>query len=340
MRRAEHSTSRRNSNRSRRKSCQVRSFSYYSLVHKLIHTIKACAESKVKCDLQLPCSKCTARGRECVFINDPEASRNRKAARRNRSISDGDGISEGSTFGDLKQPRIVKSPMTYSTVYPSPVSLASDTLPDSLASSPTSASHSDIQIPYTVPGLSQSSSSSSSSCSSSSRHDSFDMLPNMTAYPFDPLEAECQFNDFFPLTTNQSSNDPPYLSDLLSSTDPSHSHSHPFSSGSSCSSAHIYGGVQGEMSYHPQDLIHGYPSMSSPVYSAPSESSMHHFSRSMSVLDGPLSPLYQDSSVLTMPSNTDSEAGARYRKFFGPSFCCRLTRFANLYAHAHSAVFF
>ncbi|KDQ50554.1 hypothetical protein JAAARDRAFT_199949 [Jaapia argillacea MUCL 33604] len=39
--------------RSRRKSCQ------------------SCAESKIKCDLKQPCTKCVSRGRECVFINDP-----------------------------------------------------------------------------------------------------------------------------------------------------------------------------------------------------------------------------------------------------------------------------
>ena len=37
-------------NRSRRKSCQ------------------SCADSKVKCDLGRPCSKCKARGRECVYL--------------------------------------------------------------------------------------------------------------------------------------------------------------------------------------------------------------------------------------------------------------------------------
>ncbi|KIJ67499.1 hypothetical protein HYDPIDRAFT_25946 [Hydnomerulius pinastri MD-312] len=37
-------------NRTRRRSCQ------------------ACADSKVKCDLQQPCSKCQARGKECVFV--------------------------------------------------------------------------------------------------------------------------------------------------------------------------------------------------------------------------------------------------------------------------------
>ena len=42
---------RRSANRSRRKSCQ------------------SCADSKVKCDLQQPCSKCKARGRECVYVN-------------------------------------------------------------------------------------------------------------------------------------------------------------------------------------------------------------------------------------------------------------------------------
>ncbi|KAI0633645.1 fungal-specific transcription factor domain-containing protein [Trametes polyzona] len=38
-------------NRSRRKSCQ------------------SCADSKVKCDLQRPCSRCKAKDRECVYVN-------------------------------------------------------------------------------------------------------------------------------------------------------------------------------------------------------------------------------------------------------------------------------
>ncbi|KAG6370958.1 hypothetical protein JVT61DRAFT_10670 [Boletus reticuloceps] len=40
-------------NRTRRRSCQ------------------ACADSKVKCDLQRPCSKCQARGKECLFVIRP-----------------------------------------------------------------------------------------------------------------------------------------------------------------------------------------------------------------------------------------------------------------------------
>ena len=45
--------SRSHANRTRRRSCQ------------------ACADSKVKCDLQRPCSKCQARGKECVFVIRP-----------------------------------------------------------------------------------------------------------------------------------------------------------------------------------------------------------------------------------------------------------------------------
>ncbi|KAF9269838.1 hypothetical protein L218DRAFT_292376 [Marasmius fiardii PR-910] len=50
--------------RSRQKSCQ------------------ACAESKIKCDLVYPCSKCISRGKVCVFVNDPEVSRMKKSASR------------------------------------------------------------------------------------------------------------------------------------------------------------------------------------------------------------------------------------------------------------------
>ncbi|KAJ6585674.1 fungal-specific transcription factor domain-containing protein [Mycena capillaripes] len=54
-------------NRSRRKSCE------------------ACAESKIKCNLEYPCAKCTSRGRECVFLNDPEESRNKSLSSKTTS---------------------------------------------------------------------------------------------------------------------------------------------------------------------------------------------------------------------------------------------------------------
>ncbi|KAG6829311.1 hypothetical protein H0H92_004990 [Tricholoma furcatifolium] len=59
---------------------------------------EACAESKVKCNLHHPCSKCISRGRECVFINDPETSRMKKqlssSAKRKLSL-----ISSSSSSG-------------------------------------------------------------------------------------------------------------------------------------------------------------------------------------------------------------------------------------------------
>ncbi|KAF7324190.1 hypothetical protein MKEN_00641900 [Mycena kentingensis (nom. inval.)] len=55
--------------RSRRKSCE------------------SCAESKIKCDLSLPCSRCVLRGRRCIFLNDPEESKLRKDKKRLRSAS-------------------------------------------------------------------------------------------------------------------------------------------------------------------------------------------------------------------------------------------------------------
>ncbi|KAJ7810709.1 hypothetical protein B0H14DRAFT_3480381 [Mycena olivaceomarginata] len=35
----------------------------------------ACAKTKTKCNLQYPCAKCSSRGRECVFQNNPQKSR-------------------------------------------------------------------------------------------------------------------------------------------------------------------------------------------------------------------------------------------------------------------------
>ncbi|KAJ8082608.1 hypothetical protein PM082_008463 [Marasmius tenuissimus] len=57
------------SQRSRQKSCQ------------------ACADSKIKCDLVYPCSKCTTRGRVCIFVNDPEVSRLKRLASKRKSAT-------------------------------------------------------------------------------------------------------------------------------------------------------------------------------------------------------------------------------------------------------------
>ena len=44
--------------------------------------LQACVESKVKCNLEQPCSKCSAKGKECIYINDPGASRQKGVANR------------------------------------------------------------------------------------------------------------------------------------------------------------------------------------------------------------------------------------------------------------------
>ncbi|KAI0064073.1 hypothetical protein BV25DRAFT_1823579 [Artomyces pyxidatus] len=87
-----------NQNKSRRKSCQ------------------SCAESKVRCDLKQPCSKCTARGKECVFINDPATSREKKAAAAaRRRASTASTASSRSTASEDSSRSISSPPSSSST---------------------------------------------------------------------------------------------------------------------------------------------------------------------------------------------------------------------------------
>ncbi|TEB23014.1 hypothetical protein FA13DRAFT_1463209 [Coprinellus micaceus] len=305
----------RNSNRSRRKSCQ------------------ACAESKVKCDLQLPCSKCIARGRECTFINDPEMSRSRRASRRGRSVSESPQSAEGSGFGSTSaqaetQTSSVPSPPTtpYSIIYPSPVSLVSS-LPDSMQSSPASSHPMEIGVPFGVPGLSHSHSSSSSSTSSrsSSRLEPFDMS-NIVEFNFDSLDIDCQFNDFFPLPS-QPEDTAFSFADLISPTSCSSEHPPPstsFTSGSDSGS--IFGGFQSDsgFSYNPHppgpssnhSLLSGLPGLtSSPFPQGEASSPPAHRAQvpTGSVLNSPMF----DSSVSGLTSNTETEdLGVYLNTFF------------------------
>ncbi|KAI0270032.1 hypothetical protein BC834DRAFT_841727 [Gloeopeniophorella convolvens] len=90
-----------NQNKSRRKSCQ------------------ACAESKVKCDLKQPCTKCTSRGKECIFINDPAQSREKKAAAAARRKAAQKAAVDASSVSSAS-PRLtppLRNPMLYSNAY-------------------------------------------------------------------------------------------------------------------------------------------------------------------------------------------------------------------------------
>ncbi|KAK7000138.1 zinc finger protein klf1 [Favolaschia claudopus] len=119
-------------NRSRRKSCE------------------SCAESKIKCNLEYPCAKCTARGRECVFQNDPEESRNKSKASRKHSSS-----SSHSSAASTPSPKIPISSLPALAMVEEGSSRAS--------SPPLSSSPSPV---LSLPALSDAGSSASSSSSS------------------------------------------------------------------------------------------------------------------------------------------------------------------------------
>ncbi|KAJ6614785.1 hypothetical protein B0H10DRAFT_125309 [Mycena sp. CBHHK59/15] len=150
----------RSVNRSRRKSCE------------------ACAESKIKCNLQYPCAKCTSRGRECVFQNDPEES-------RNKSLSTKGGSRKPTT---APKPLAAVSPPTSPlsaspTIQPAvpPSSDCPDTCESSRASSASPTSHL-----LRLPELSDSpASSESSSFHSSPRSDDFPTFDEPFDFPFD-----------------------------------------------------------------------------------------------------------------------------------------------------------
>lgn len=124
--------------------------------------MKACAESKVKCNLQQPCSKCAARGRECVFINDPEASRNRKMAKKAAHSS----VSTSAESEPPESPTSLNSLVPSSPAYPFPVP------PHGQEHSYLSSSSSSNQVlpssAYGLAGISNPSDCSSSACSSQS----------------------------------------------------------------------------------------------------------------------------------------------------------------------------
>ncbi|KAF8074127.1 fungal-specific transcription factor domain-containing protein [Lyophyllum atratum] len=157
-----------NANRSRRKSCQ------------------ACAESKVKCNLQYPCSKCSSRGRECIFINDPEASRNKKLASSKRKLSVSASSSAGSVASSTPSvfpDSLTSSPMEFPSTFPCFTS--------STPISPHSA----------MPSLVSPGSSSTSSSHSSPRSEFFENHPDMSGtfdMSFDTYAMDSYLNQAFP----------------------------------------------------------------------------------------------------------------------------------------------
>ncbi|KAJ7436488.1 hypothetical protein B0H11DRAFT_2110335 [Mycena galericulata] len=159
-------------NRSRRKSCE------------------ACAESKIKCNLQYPCSKCTSRGRKCVFQNDPAEARMKKRSKG----------SESAAASSPESPPAEGCPRSLTPPFPSPPrnrSPASDECSMTRRSSCSSTSSSSLSP---LPALAEcdsgtSSSSSESSSSQSPRSQTFDEPYN------NPYDFEFDFDFPFDVDT-------------------------------------------------------------------------------------------------------------------------------------------
>ncbi|TFK26826.1 hypothetical protein FA15DRAFT_702411 [Coprinopsis marcescibilis] len=300
----------RNVHRSRRKSCQ------------------SCAESKVKCNLQHPCSKCLSRGRECVFINDPETSRTRKAAKRPSPTRLGISINADIPFSrsstsplDSEQGSVVASPQSpYSMVYPSPISTASPI--DSFHPSPIPNNHLENSIQFGLPSLSYSSSSSASSSRSSSRLEPFDLIPNLANLSFDGLEMNPQLDDFFQVPNHQS--DTTFMNGFAGSCSPEEG----TGLGSTLEGQDLCSGLGNDesFSYHQplhttaQNVTHGTTSLNTPSFSG-SSSHVHHFATA-SVIDHNNNAF--DSSVSAHVSEPETEELSHYLSMFFTAFSIQL----------------
>ncbi|KAG6843671.1 hypothetical protein H0H87_001793 [Tephrocybe sp. NHM501043] len=180
--------------------------------------LEACAESKVKCNLQYPCSKCTSRGRECFFINDPETSRKKKLASSKRKLSLSSVISSSaesvaSPVSSIFSESVVGSPTDFSSAF-SPYSPTTSTAitPDAAIS---------MLPPLSIsPG-----SSSTSSSHSSPRSDFYENQPEISGdltfdvLPFDGCPFDSYVNGAF-TNTGELYFDPETLSCESDSTQP------------------------------------------------------------------------------------------------------------------------
>ncbi|KAG5652521.1 hypothetical protein H0H81_004752 [Sphagnurus paluster] len=131
---------------------------------------------------------CTSRGRECIFINDPEASRNKKLASSKRKLSLSASSSAGSSTSST--PSLYPESLTNSpTEFPAPFSPFSSTTPITPHS-----------ILPAMPALSISPRSSSTSSSHSSpRSEFFENQPDMLGtfdLNFDTYTLDTYLNRF------------------------------------------------------------------------------------------------------------------------------------------------
>jgi hypothetical protein len=165
----------------------------------------------VKCNLQYPCSKCSSRGRECIFINDPETSRNKRLASKKPLLYT--AIAEPPVDENNTIFQSSSASLPYSTLYP----LSADSSSPTLLFNP-SLSTTQLDTTSSGLGLLECSQSSSSSSCSSSPSDLFD-APVSIASAFDldfqALELDPQLQFF-----SKDAFDAPLIDDGISSCSP------------------------------------------------------------------------------------------------------------------------
>ena len=136
---------------------------------------KACAESKVKCNLEQPCSKCSSKGKECIFLNDPGASRNQRGLAKRGSTSPSGSLSGAEVLDGL----VSYSPSPVVSHFPHDADDIPHHIIPSSSSQPNSQFHSKAELGLTGVSNLSDGSSACSSCSSP-RLDSMDSLQNLS----------------------------------------------------------------------------------------------------------------------------------------------------------------
>lgn len=163
--------------------------------------IQACAESKVKCNLQFPCSKCTSRGKECIFVNDPEASRLKRNAAK-RASQRASSSKASADFSASSSPLTVNHPPPLDSSSTASSSSSLPTSPTLHAFPPSFSCMSHVTLDaFDMFPQSSSTGSSSSSSGSSPRSDLFDRRHDTTGgYAYvglDTLTLDTQLNRLF-----------------------------------------------------------------------------------------------------------------------------------------------
>lgn len=149
--------------------------------------------------MEQPCSKCSAKGKECVFINDPGAFRNKKDVVKRRSPSSASPsepeASECSLDRDNPDPSSPSSMISH-------ISHCVENLPSQIISPPHPNTQFFSKTAFGSTGVSNLSDCSSASSSSSSPpldfFDSCQNLPNGFDTTFDTMDLDSDLHNFFP----------------------------------------------------------------------------------------------------------------------------------------------